>query len=113
MPCPSSLITNLSRFYHTRGHYPGPTCPTPPLKEVLTPAIFPSFDAWLVAIALGTSRNLAMSPVILAHAIAQGPTSTGFFLHFSHGSSSRVLAPDLSSNCYSRAYLQQTHLNWP
>lgn len=25
----------------------------------------------------------------------------------------RVLAPDLSSNCYSRAYLRQTHLNWP
>jgi hypothetical protein len=43
-------ITNPSRFYHTRGHYPGLMCTTPPLKEVLTPAFFPPFGASLVEI---------------------------------------------------------------
>jgi|SRR3978361_282320 len=81
----SPQITNPSRFYHTRGHYPGLVCTTPPLKEVLTPAFFPSFDAPLVEKALGTPRNLTMLPDT-PHALRR-PTSMGFCPHFPHGSS--------------------------
>ena len=40
-----------------------PASPTPPVKEVLTPAIFPSLDAQLVVAALGCPRNLEVLPL--------------------------------------------------
>jgi len=85
----------LCRFYHTRGHYPGPTIHDSPALRGSNACIFFRLTTrgWC-AKALGTSRNLTMSPITRLRFMARS-TSTRFFSHFPHGSSylfSRVLA---------------------
>lgn len=54
----------LARFYHTLGHYPGPTIRDSPTHRGISARIFfRRFGAWLVVLALGSPRNLIVSPL--------------------------------------------------